>query len=90
MTTTMSMIAGITLDLLWISLQVLTIAQGVVEGSHQTLSDSDFLFLVFNVSKATLIITKTVIKPQRNHESFIAEVLFSGGDTIAALGLHGG
>ena len=63
-------------------MQVLTIAQGVVEGSHQTLSDSDFLFLVFNVSIATLIITKTV--------SFVAEVLFSGGDTIAALGLHGG
>ena len=84
------MIAGITLDLLWISLQVLTIAQGVVEGSHQTLSDSDFLFLVFNVSIATLIMTKTAIKPQRNHDSFIAEVLFSGGDTIAALGLHGG
>ena len=70
-------------------MQVLTIAQGAVEGSHQTLTDSDFLFLV-NVLIATLIITKTDIKPQRNHESFITEVLFSGGDTIAALGLHGG
>ena len=53
----MLMIAGITLVF---TLQVLTIAQGVVEGSHQTLSDSDFLFLVVNVSIATLIITKTV------------------------------